>query len=276
MAAEMAYLYSMALKDGEMRSHLPYELQVQMGARPFIIESPYACAVVRCIDELTFSLRVGMWDYEAYLRSIGEGTYDMCTAAYHGFVVKVGWLRDGAYWYQFMRMCEAVHTEYTVKFFERLPKIIKHECEMLIMEGWFVGADGSFYRHGFREDSRDFGSRCLFYPASSGYFGYAGMPGYRDPGTDHLAVYPGYNPTSALEDEEEATAAGDPRELASRLAALYVEALGSEGIRSRLPDDMRHAISLDVPDTYGMTLIGGEWKANFCHPLAITDLRHMC
>jgi len=275
-AAEMASLYRMALEDGEMRSHLPYRLQAQMGARPFIVESPYACAVVPCIDEITFSQRVGMWDHEAYLRSVGADTYGLCADAYHGYVARVGWLRDGAYWYKFMRMCEAVHTAYAVSFFERLPGIIKHECEMLIMEGWFVGADGRFYRHGFREEGRDFGSKCLFYPASHGYLGYAGMPEYRDPGTDHLAAYPGYYPASVRGDAEGAPEEGSPRALASRLAWLYAEALGSEDVRSRLPADVRHAISLDVPDTYRMTLIGGEWKATFCGPLAITDLRELC
>ncbi len=169
-AAEMASLYRMALEDGEMRSHLPYRLQAQMGARPFI------------------------------------------------------------------------HTAYAVSFFERLPGIIKHECEMLIMEGWFVGADGRFYRHGFREEGRDFGSKCLFYPASHGYLGYAGMPEYRDPGTDHLAAYPGYYPASVRGDAEGAPEEGSPRALASRLAWLYAEALGSEDVRSRLPADVRHAI----------------------------------
>jgi len=293
-ANEMARLYGMALEDDEMRSHLPDRLQMQMGKRPFMYENLYYCWG-GCMHDTRQSYE-GFWDHEAYRRSIGEDMGAVCARAYYDFVARVGWLRDGAYWMIYLGQCHGYHSDYVNRDFAPLVGGISRECEMKVIEGWFVVAGGEFRRHGmpaeadrtfvlekpphiYPDGTRGptelqfayFTSECL--EEDSGAKAVADKANF--PHSDTLlkphALPPEYSTTDPLGDWAETPEAREARELGSRLAELYEDALESAEVRSHLPRKIQDAISLDVPETY---YVDDAWtvdipgSGNKYHPLA--------
>jgi len=269
IAAEMATLYGMALDNEEMRSHLPDRLQMQMGKRPFMYENLYYCWG-GCIRD-TKQHYEGFWDHEAYRRSVGEDRGAVCARAYYDLVARVGWLRDGAYWGQYIDECSRVHSGIVNRLFMSLVDEINRECEMRVIEGWFVVAGGQFRRHGGPlEGDPLFNGAAVIRPAGvdpgPGFplFGHACLGedstvknvfrsgSYHHSKAPYLpyALPPEYDPTDALGDWAEAPEASKARELGSRLAELYGMALDSAEVRSHLPREITEAISLDVPESY--------------------------
>jgi len=268
-ANEMARLYGMALEDDEMRSHLPDRLQMQMGKRPFMYENLYYCWG-GCMHDTRQSYE-GFWDHEAYRRTVGEDRGAVCARAYYDLVARVGWLRDGAYWSHYRDECSRVHSDIVNRLFMSLVDEISRECEMRIIEGWFVVAGGQFRRHGGSlEGDPLFNGAAAIRPAGvdpgPGFplFGHACLGedstvknvfrsgSYHHSEAPYLpyALPPEYEPTGALGDWAEAPEAREARELGSRLAELYEAALESAEMRSHLPREIQDALSLDVPETY--------------------------
>jgi len=272
-AAEMARLYAMALENDEMRSHLPDRLRMQMGKKPFMYEQRLYCWG-GCVWDASRGYE-GFWDHEAYRRSIGEDRGAVCARAYYDLVSRVGWLRDGAYWGPYMIECSGIHSDIVNRAFAPLVEGISHECEMKIIEGWFVVSGGEFRRHGApAEADRPFvleRDPHIYPDGSHGptelQFAYftdclegdstirtvAHRRGYPHSSADPDSPYhfpPDYAPTDPLGDWAEAREAREARELGSRLAGLYGAALGSAEVRSHLPREIREAISLDVPERY--------------------------
>ncbi len=291
-AAEMARLYAMALEDDEMRSHLPDRLQMQMGKRPFMYEHTYYCwwGCVRDIRQVY----VGFWDHEAYLRSIGEDTGAICARAYYDLVSRVGWLRDGAYWQIYLAGCSQFHSNLVDRDFAPLVEGISRECEMKVLEGWFVVAGGEFRRHGglkgvdppfafewhphlhpdgspasTERQFATFARVCLEddseikWRVNQYTFEHSRI-------AEHpYAVPPEYDTTDPLGDWAETPGAREAREAGSRLAYLYGVAQESDEVRSRLPSAIQDAISLDVPEEYSVYFAG---RVNVPAPNKYADL----
>lgn len=292
-AAEMARLYAMALENDEMRSHLPDRLQMQMGKRPFMYEHTFYCWG-GCIWDVKQRYK-GFWDHEAYRRSVGEDRGAVCARAYYDLVSRVGWLRDGAYWLTYLKECSWIHSDIVNREFAPLVEGISRECEMRVIEGWFVVAGGEFIRHGgpVEGDPLFNGTTAITKLRPKGVPPEPGFPLFAKACLEesstiktaasrhnvrHSEIHdhpykhpPEYAPTDPLGDWAEAPEARAARELGSRLADLYGVAMGSAEVRSHLPSEVRDAISLDVPETYYVddamyTDVGGS---NKYHPLAL-------
>lgn len=141
--AAVSVVYAAALDSDELRSHLPYELQVLWGHEPFSV--PYineSCVLgLLCFNRGPYL----MWTHEAFLRSQGRDLTDVCYGAYLEFASGIAWIEGDGYWNEFFNLCGYWLVEHTSSHLAtHLLEQMYEECRAKLAEGWVLRDDGTF------------------------------------------------------------------------------------------------------------------------------------
>jgi len=141
--AAVSVMYAAALDSDELRSHLPYELQLMWGHEPFPVPHKDESCVLgyACFDVGPYL----MWTHEAFLRSQGRDVTDVCYREYLEFAGGIAWIEGDGYWNEFRNMCKRWLAEQTsAHLATHLPEEMFDDCKARISEGWTLKNDGTF------------------------------------------------------------------------------------------------------------------------------------
>lgn len=178
-ALNLDSLYRLAMTGNAMRSHLPQDIQEEMGFGPF--EYRYdRCHLSDCPDA---RFRAHGWDYESYLRSESLDLTDLCRGKYDSLLSGLGWVDAGAYWGEFLHLCNRWQdADRVVEAFTRtLTDGLGESCAAQVADGWRLGTSGWLYPPGWPTASG--GGVPLVWALTSGWIYPPGWdPGHFEPG----------------------------------------------------------------------------------------------
>lgn len=140
--ASVSMVYAATLDSDELRSHLPYELQVLWGHDPFSVpRMDEECLLGHiCFGRSNYQ----MWTHEAFLRSSGGDITDVCYREYLEFADGIAWIEGDGYWNEFHNLCERWLAEHTsAHLAAHLPGEMFDDCKARIAEGWVLRDDGT-------------------------------------------------------------------------------------------------------------------------------------